>query len=280
MEQEQSGNGRAQTGAPTDEHSRRTIVSFVRRSTKLAPKLQKAWDEYASHFLLPMPSGPTELSVAPDFSFDSAYVQRVWGNSNPLIVEIGTGQGENIAAAAQSNPSTNYLALEVYDPGVAHTLHRAGKYGLENLRIAQVDAANLFESAMVPEVISEVWTYFPDPWPKMKHHKRRLIQPALASAVRASLVEAGLWRIATDIDDYALHVHEVLDGFDGFRNVGTRRVSLATQHVGKGTASTAAGLPHTEFTESERYEGRVLTSFEKKGFEKGHTVHDFTYRKV
>jgi tRNA (guanine-N7-)-methyltransferase len=114
----------------------------------------------------------------------------------------------------------------------------------------------------------------------MKHHKRRIVQPVLAQAVHAALAPDGVWRIATDIDDYALHVHEVMDAAPGFENVGTKRVSLATEHVGKGNADDAAQLPHAEFLESERFEGRVLTSFERKGLEKSHTVHDFTYRKV
>ncbi|MCI1983587.1 MAG: tRNA (guanosine(46)-N7)-methyltransferase TrmB [Bifidobacteriaceae bacterium] len=260
----------------------RGVVSFVRRTSKLPPKLQKAWDDYARHYLLDIARNPDggELSVSPDFVFDADYVQAHWGNTNPLIIEIGTGQGENIAAAALANPAVNYLALEVYDPGVAHTLLRAGKHSIENLRIAQVDAADLFEHALAPDIAKEVWTYFPDPWPKMKHHKRRIVQPALAQAIRTALVPGGMWRIATDIDDYALHVHEVMDEAHGFANEGTKSVSLATEHVGKGNADDAADLPHAEFPESERFEGRVLTSFERKGLEKNHTVHDFTYRKA
>jgi tRNA (guanine-N7-)-methyltransferase len=258
----------------------REVVSFVRRTSKLPPKLQKAWDEYARHYLLELPAGEGELSVDHDFELNGDYVRKHWGNENPLVIEIGTGQGENIAAAALANPDTNFLALEVYDPGVAHTLLRAGKHNIENLRIAQVNAAELFEYALAGESVKEVWTYFPDPWPKKKHHKRRIVQPALATAVRRALMPAGLWRIATDIDDYALHVHEVMDGFDGFENIGTEEVSLATEHVGKGNADDAASMPHAQFKESEHFEGRVLTSFERKGLDKGHTVHDFTYRKV
>ncbi|MCI1914330.1 MAG: tRNA (guanosine(46)-N7)-methyltransferase TrmB [Bifidobacteriaceae bacterium] len=268
--------------ADSPTYARRSVVSFVRRTSKLPPKLQKAWNDYAPHYLLEIPNGEgeNELSVSHDFMIDAPYVEQHWGTSNPLIIEIGTGQGENIAAAAQEHPENNYLALEVYDPGVAHTLLRAGKYGIENLRIAQVNATELFESALAPGLAAEVWTYFPDPWPKMKHHKRRIVKPALAQAVRKSLVDGGLWRIATDIDDYALHVHEVLDSFEGLQNRGIKPVSLATEHVGKGNAAEAESLPHAQFPESERFEGRVLTSFERKGLEKGHTVHDFTYQKV
>lgn len=110
--------------------------------------------------------------------FDQAYIRETWGNTNPLIVEIGSGQGENVVAAAASQPDVNFLALEVYDPGVAHTLLLAGKQNLKNLRIAQINAPELFKAA-VDGSIAEVWTFFPDPWPKMRHHKRRIVQPEL-----------------------------------------------------------------------------------------------------
>lgn len=272
----------ASAGAGDDSHARRTIVSFVRRTSKLPPKLEKAWEEYTGDYLLDIPQNAAggDLSVDPDFRLDVDYVREHWGNANPLIIEIGTGQGENIAAAALAHPDVNYLALEVYDPGVAHTLLRAGKYDISNLRIAQVNAAELFETALAPGIAAEVWTYFPDPWPKMKHHKRRIVQPTLARATHRALQNGGVWRIATDIDDYALHVHEVLDSAPDFTNVGEREVSLAVEHVGKGNAQEAVALPHALFRESERFEGRVLTSFERKGLEKGHTVHDFTYRRI
>ena len=208
-----------------------------------------------------------------------AEVLRLWGSDRPLVVEIGTGQGENVIAAAQREPDRNFLALEVYDPGVAHTLLRAGKEGLSNLRVAQVNAPELL--AVCEEgLLDEVWTFFPDPWPKMKHHKRRIVQPALAANIHRALKTGGVWRIATDIDDYALHVHEVMDGAPGFENVGSVEVSLPTQHVGKGDADRAAEFPHAMFRESERFTGRVLTNFEKKGLDAGRTIHDFTYRAV
>ena len=114
--------------------------------------------------------------------FDQAYIRETWGNTNPLIVEIGSGQGENVVAAAAARPDVNFLALEVYDPGVAHTLLLAGKQNLKNLRIAQINAPELFKAA-VDGSIAEVWTFFPDPWPKMRHHKRRIVQPELLSLI-------------------------------------------------------------------------------------------------
>lgn len=264
------------------ERARRTIVSFVRRSTKLTPKLQKAWDRYASRYVLAIPHADPkrDLSVDPRFRFDRAYLIQQWGNANPLTVEIGTGQGENIAAAAAKHPDRNYLAVEVYAQGIAHTLHRIGEQHLTNLRIAEVNAPELFETAFASGLLDEVWTWFPDPWPKMKHHKRRIVQAPLADAIYRCLKPQGLWRIATDIDDYALHIHEVMDDRAGWINLGGKTVSLATQHVGKGDVDEAREMPHADFRESPRFAGRVITSFEHKGLEKGHTVHDFAYQKV
>lgn len=267
-----------ETYVPAAHHH--VVLSFVRRSSRLDKRLQKAWDTYAADYLLDIPqNGDRELSVDKNFVLDTTYVKHIWGNSNPLVLEIGTGQGENIVAAAQTNPDVNYLALEVYQPGVAHALLKAGKFELSNLRVAMVNAPELM-AACADGLLAEVWTFFPDPWPKMRHHKRRIVQPALAAEVHRALGDEGVWRIATDIDDYALHVHEVMDSFDGFENAGDRMVSLATEHVGKGNADTAAELPHADFTESERFAGRVLTNFEKKGLDAGRTIHDFTYRKV
>lgn len=217
------------------------------------------------------------LNVRSGFALDQNYVRRVWGNCNPLIVEIGTGQGENVVAAAQARPECNFLAVEVYDPGVAHTMLLAGKAGLTNLRIAQVNAPELID-CFEAGVVNEFWTFFPDPWPKMRHHKRRIVQPALAQSVHRALKTGGLWRLATDIEDYALHVHEVMDVRSDFENMGDITASLPTGHVGKGTSSKAADLPHSRFVESQRFEGRVLTNFERKGLKADRVIHDFTYR--
>lgn len=281
----------------------RPLMSFVRRTSRLDKRLQHAWDAYADQYLLDI-QGEHELSVASDVRIDQAWLCQQYGNNNPVIVEIGSGQGENVVAAAAANPHVNFIAVEVYQPGVAHTMLLAGKQGLNNVKVAQVNAPELFEH-MADGIVSEVWTYFPDPWPKMRHHKRRLVQDSLAQQIHrvlaqapaeygergeyrervdvtdaADAVHAGVWRIATDIDDYALHVHEVMDVRQDFVNEGSVQVSLPTEHVGKGNAEDAAQLPHADFLESERFSGRVLTNFEKKGLQAGRTIHDFTYRAV
>ncbi|MDK6444918.1 tRNA (guanosine(46)-N7)-methyltransferase TrmB [Alloscardovia omnicolens] len=262
---------------------RRSVVSFVRRSSTLDARLERAWNTYADDYVLRLDKGEYVLGVADTVRISREFLAQAWGEEfqadGRVIVEIGTGQGENIVAAAAAHPQDNFIGVEVYTPGVAHTVLMAGKNELRNLRMVQVNAPELL-SAFEPGVVSEVWTFFPDPWPKTKHHKRRIVQDSLAQAVHAALKDDGVWRIATDIDDYALHVHEVMDARADFANDGEKTVSLATEHVSKGTADLAAQLPHADFSESERFEGRVLTNFEKKGLDAGRVIHDFTYRRV
>ena len=262
---------------------RRSVVSFVRRSSTLDARLERAWNTYADDYVLRLDKGEYVLGVADTVRLSRDFLAQAWGEGfqadGRVIVEIGTGQGENIVVAAAAHPQDNFIGVEVYTPGVAHTVLMAGKNELRNLRMVQVNAPELL-SAFEPGVVSEVWTFFPDPWPKTKHHKRRIVQDSLAQAVHAALKDDGVWRIATDIDDYALHVHEVMDARADFANDGEKTVSLATEHVSKGTADLAAQLPHADFSESERFEGRVLTNFEKKGLDAGRVIHDFTYRRV
>ncbi|XCP87775.1 tRNA (guanosine(46)-N7)-methyltransferase TrmB [Alloscardovia omnicolens] len=261
----------------------RSVVSFVRRSSTLDARLARAWNKYASEYVLQLDKGDYDLGVGENVRISRDFLARIWGegfrSDGSIIVEIGTGQGENIVAAAAAHPEDNFIGVEVYTPGVAHTVLMAGKNGLRNLRMIQVNAPELL-NAFESGVLSEVWTFFPDPWPKTKHHKRRIVQDGLAQAVHNALVADGVWRIATDIDDYALHVHEVMDQRADFAHVGEKVVSLATEHVSKGNADMAAGLPHADFMESERFEGRVLTNFEKKGIDAGRIIHDFTYKRL
>jgi tRNA (guanine-N7-)-methyltransferase len=257
----------------------RPVLSFVRRTAKLDDRLQRAWDTYSAQYILDINHHPGSLDVRDNFAFDAQFVSQAWGNDLPLIIEIGSGQGENIVAAAADHPDTNFLAVEVYDPGVAHTMLIAGKQGISNLRIAQINAPALF-ACVAAGTIAEVWTFFPDPWPKMRHHKRRIVQTAFADSIHQSLKAHGLWRLSTDIEDYALHVHEVMDDRSDFINLGSLPVSLPVEHVGKGNADSAQGFPHADFLESPRFGGRMITNFERKGLAANRSIHDFTYQAV
>lgn len=158
-----------------------------------------------------------------------------------------------------------------------HAAAHAGKQGLTNIRVAQVNAPELFK-VTTAGTVAEVWTFFPDPWPKKKHHKRRIVQKAMAGDIHRALVTDGVWRIATDIEDYALHVHEVMDGLDGWKNLGSVTVSLPRTWAR--AMPTWPPICRTPTSPNPSDSRRVLTNFEKKGLAAGRMIHDFTYQAV
>jgi tRNA (guanine-N7-)-methyltransferase len=231
-------------------------VSFVRRSARLTKSQQKAWDTKRGRYLVEVPRSLAVTSVDPRWRFDA---EATFGRSAPLVVEIGSGQGEAIVAAADAHPERDHLAVEVYTPGLAQTIVRAeqcrDRQGLDNLRMLQVNAVELLETALPPASADEVWVFFPDPWHKSRHHKRRLVRPSFATAVSQVLRPGGVLRLATDWAEYAERMLEVLDACEDLVNV----------HGHGGVAP--------------RFEGRVLTSFERKGRQAGRGVTDLEYRR-
>jgi tRNA (guanine-N7-)-methyltransferase len=169
-------------------------------------------------------------------------------------VEIGSGVGEATVALAARCPSYDVLAFEVWQPGLADTLHRIEQAGVTNVRLMSVDAVWSMEHLLEPGSVSELWTFFPDPWPKKRHHRRRLVTPAFARLAAGRLVRGGLWRLATDWPDYAEQMRAVLDAEPALRNVH------------------AAAAP--------RWEPRPLTRFERRGLAADRPVTDLTYRRV
>ena len=151
---------------------------------------------------------------------------------------------------------------------------------MENARILQADAFSFFSTALPAQSVFEVWTFFPDPWPKTKHHKRRLVSPDFVPLVASALSYGGHWRIATDDSDYALQIHEVVDSSPMFKNMGKAYAALSLVHFGKGNRDLQAGAPKGKFLQAERFEDRILTSFEKKGLEAGREIYDFDYMKI
>ncbi|WP_428829335.1 tRNA (guanosine(46)-N7)-methyltransferase TrmB [Paraoerskovia marina] len=230
---------------------RRETVSFVRRSDRLNTGQQRAWDEHRDEYLVDVPRARATTSVDPSWELDAA---AEFGRAAPLVVEVGSGKGEAVLAAAQADPGRDFLALEVYTPGLAHTIRRAHLAGLSNLRLAQVNAPELLEHALAPCSVEEVWTFFPDPWHKARHTKRRLVSPSFAGLVHRVLRPGGLWRLATDWADYAEHMQAVVGADDRFEPLGVD---------GK----------------VERFDGRVLTSFEEKAHAAGREITDLTYRR-
>lgn len=222
------------------------IVSFAPRSTRLKDRQAKVWDELAPTYVVTPQRSIARASIDPSQTFEAA---EVFGRDAELIIEIGSGQGECAEHAATTAPDTNFLAIEVYLPGIASTLVKIRRSNLENLRVLQADAAEAFDTYFQAGSASEVWTFFPDPWHKTKHNKRRLVQHNFVVKVARTLKPGGAWRLATDWLEYGEHMVAVLDESPYFERV----------------------------LDQGRFGGRVLTSFEKKGLAKDRIITDLTY---
>jgi tRNA (guanine-N7-)-methyltransferase len=168
-----------------------------------------------------------------------------FGRSAPVTLEIGPGMGETTAQLAEAEPEVNYLAIDVYPPGLAQLMMRAEDAGLSNLRLMRGDAVVLIEDHLPDASLSAVRIYYPDPWPKKKHHKRRLVQPSLVSVIASRLVPGGTLHMATDWEHYAEHMLEVC----------TAEPLLKNRHTG--WAPRPSWRPLTKFESRAEEEGRV-----------------------
>ena len=223
-------------------------VSFSRRGGRLGERQQKAWDQLADEYVLDVPRNGPSTSVDPDYRIDP---EQLFGRTAPLILEIGSGYGESLAHAAAEHPDTDFLAFEVYIPAVAQTLLHIRREGLTNIRLAVANAPEMMDTALAPASLSELRIWFPDPWHKTRHNKRRLITPAFAELAARVLPTGGTWRVATDWADYADQIDTVLTGSADF-----------------------------EGSRTERFEGRPVTRFETKGLKVDREIHDFAARRV
>ena len=221
-------------------------VSFIRRGGRLKDRQQRAWDDLHAVHVVDVPRHGPNTSVDPRFRLD---VQTLFGRRAPLVVEIGSGRGEALVAAAAEHPEHDFLGLEVYVPGVAQTLVTMRHHDVTNVRLAVVNATEALATMLAPGSVRELWTWFPDPWHKKRHHKRRLVTVPFTQLVARVLEPSGTWRFATDWDDYAAAAADVL------------------------TAS-----PHVDGGPVPRHEARALTRFESKGIAAGRTIHDLAAR--
>jgi tRNA (guanine-N7-)-methyltransferase len=159
--------------------------------------------------------------------------------------------GEATVALAAARPEQDVLGIEVWHPGVADTFHRMAQAGVDNVRMLSIDAVWTMQHLLAPASITELWTFFPDPWPKQRHQRRRLVTPEFAAVVADRLVPGGCWRLATDWDDYAEQARAVLDA----------------------EPALVGGV-------TERWAERPVTRFEGRGLEAGRAITDLTYRRV
>ncbi|GAA4709791.1 tRNA (guanosine(46)-N7)-methyltransferase TrmB [Nocardioides conyzicola] len=177
------------------------VLTYARRGSRFTPRQQRAWTAYAERWWV-----PDEAVDDPGFS-----LPRLFGREAPLIVEIGSGIGESTVELAAARPDHDVVAFEVWRPGVAETLGRIGDAGLTNVRMLSVDAVWSLEHLVEPGSLAALWIFFPDPWHKVRHHKRRLVTPAFAEMAAQRLALGAEWRLATDWADYAEQMVEVLD---------------------------------------------------------------------
>jgi len=223
------------------QEQRRQIRSFVLRQGRVTHAQRRACEE-----LLPVYG----VSFAPG----ALDLDRLFGRSAPKVLEIGFGMGETTAAIAQEHPENDYLGIEVHTPGVGSLLKRIAELHLENLRIIQHDAVEVVQHMIAPDALDGVHVFFPDPWPKKRHHKRRLIQPAFVALLASRMKRGARVHACTDWEEYARQMLEVLAAEPALRN----------------TAPGYAGRPET----------RPETKFERRGLALGHRVWDLVFRKV
>lgn len=226
-------------------------VSFVRRSGRMSDAQERAFTDLAPRYLLDVPRDVAWTSVHPEARLD---VAAEYGRPADLIVEIGSGQGHAIVAAATSRPDVDFLAVEVFRAGLARTMLDADREGVENLRVVEANAPEVLSSYLPEGAASEVWIFFPDPWHKKRHTKRRLVRAGFADGAARALADGGMLRLATDWEDYALQMRDVLDAEPLFERA-------------------------FDGDWAERFEGRVMTAFERKGLAKGRDIRDLVYRR-
>ena len=221
----------------------RSIRSYVRRESRITPAQVRAlgelWPRYG------IPDGDAMLDWP-----------AVFGRRAPVILEIGFGNGEALVAAAAAHPENNYLGIEVHRPGAGSLLRRVEEEGLTNVRVMLGDASDVLARRVPDASLAAVRLFFPDPWPKKRHHKRRLVQPDFAALVTRKLELGGYFHLATDWPDYAAHMDVVL--------------------------SQTAGLVEAGGTDlyRELVAARLVTRFEQRGRKLGHEVRDLVYRRV
>jgi tRNA (guanine-N7-)-methyltransferase len=224
----------------------RDVVSYVRRGGRMTAAQQKAWDEWRGDYVVGLPAGPRSTSIAAGAKVDWA---EVFGREAPLFVEIGVGSGEAICELAAKFPQANVIGFEVFLPGVASSLSRIKREGVGNVRLVVADGRQGLET--VVERVSELWTFFPDPWHKKRHFKRRLVNADFAQLVARRMIPGGRWRLATDWADYASWMRDVLDAEPG----------LVNEYAGW----------------APRWDARPVTKFERRGIAAGRMCYDLSY---
>jgi len=222
---------------------RRPVRSFVRRNGRLTDGQKRALEELMPRYGVGEGSGVLDL-------------ERLFGRARPFVLEIGFGNGDATWRMAQAHPEQNFLGVEVHEPGIGRLLLALEREGVENVRVACADAVEWLSERMGPNSLDAVHIFFPDPWPKKRHHKRRMIQPEFVELLASRMKPGGILHMATDWEPYAEHMLDVMRGSPHFENF------------------SEAGGP------GMRPECRPRTKFEQRGERLGHPVIDLLFRRI
>ncbi|MGS2719492.1 tRNA (guanosine(46)-N7)-methyltransferase TrmB [Paraglaciecola aestuariivivens] len=221
----------------------RKIQSFVKREGRLTAGQAKSIEQHWPTMGLEHKDGLVDLT-------------QVFGRSAPVVLEIGFGMGKSLVEMAKNEADKNFIGIEVHRPGVGSCLSEAAEQDVTNLRIYEHDAVEVFADCIADNSLARVQLFFPDPWHKKRHHKRRIVQPEFVQKLRSKLAIGGVFHMATDWENYAEHMLEVMTQAEGFKNLS------ATQDY----------VP--------RPEQRPLTKFEQRGHRLGHGVWDLMFERV
>ncbi len=220
---------------------KKTIQSFVRRSGRITSGQKQSLEQYLKDF------GVVADNNLLDFD-------TIFGNDNPVILDIGFGNGEDLFHQAKLYPNYNFIGMEVYIAGIGSLLKRVHDDQLTNVRVMNGDAVEIISKNIANNSLARVQLLFPDPWPKKKHHKRRIVQISFLTAIYNALQKNGVLHIATDWQDYAEFIDTTFKDFRKFDK-------------------------YNELDEKGIHFERNTTKFERKGIEKGHQIWDFSYLK-
>ncbi len=228
--------------SPADVENPRRIRSFVKRAGRMTPSQEHALEHYWPRYGLQLSQGLLDFEL-------------LFGNNHPVIMEIGFGMGDSLSTMAATMPQNNYIGIEVHRPGVGRLLNNIATQELSNVRVFCDDAIEVMAQCIADGSLGAVQLFFPDPWHKKKHNKRRIVQPQFAQDIRQKLSVGGVFHMATDWQPYAEHMSEVMEPAEGYSN--------------QAGASQYSAQP----------DYRPSTKFQRRGEGKGHGVWDLMYGK-
>lgn len=235
----------------------RSIQTFMKRKTHVGKKAEAGLQPAFAHFFVqPNLAAIQALDIG-----GITNLRALFANPDaPLTLEIGFGMGTSLVDMAKNDPTRNFVGIEVHEAGLGNCAFLAGELGLSNLKLVSGDAIELMKQ-LPAEHIDTLQLYFPDPWQKKRHYKRRFVSPERMAVVERVLKKGGIFHAATDWEHYAHWMIEVLDGLSGFDNV-----------AGKNSEGIGNFFPRPDF--------RPLTKFEKRGIDEGRAIYDIMYRKI